>query len=116
MLTMHGCGDGDSDPLSKVPASIPESSRQIEKVFAEAPERVRNVSVRLVEAYDAGRMEEAAGIILQMEKDPQLTFDQAMTIRNSRGTLESSLARGVEAGDPKAIAAFRTLQGSSASR
>jgi hypothetical protein len=115
-MILASCGGEKSDPLAAIPESIPASSKQLEKVFSQAPPRVKSQSQKLIEAYQRGDFEEAAGMVVQMQNNPELDFDQQWAIRNSRSALEKNLARGVEAGDPKAIAAFRRLQGSAASQ
>lgn len=111
LIILQGCGGNEEEPLARVPATIPESSKQIKKIFDAAPERVKIKSNELVRAYEDGKLEDAAGLILQLERDRELSFDQSMAIRNSRSTLEANLAKGVEAGDPEAIAAFNRLKG-----
>ena len=114
LVILSGCGGEKKDPLAVVPETIPESSKQISRVFESAPPRIKTHTDKLIQAYESGNLEEAAGTIIMLQENRELDFDQQMTIRNARGTLEKNLARGVESGDPKAIAAWRRLQGTAA--
>ena len=113
VVAASGCGE-KQDPLAVVPETIPQASAQLKRVFDQASPEIRQHTDRLIAAYDKGNLEEAAGMVLQLQENLNLNFDQQMAIRNSRGSLEKNLARGVESGDPKAIAAWRRLQGSAA--
>ena len=109
-LLVGGCSDSESNSVMVVPSNPKEAATQVEEVFQDASPPVREAATQASEAMRRGDYEEAV-VSLQIAKNQEtVTLQQGMAIHNSMVTMEASLIRAIQAGDPNAKQAYEILR------
>lgn len=107
-----GCGGSGSkeEADAKLPETPKQAATQIEQTFASAPAETQNAAQAAAEAIVAKEYEKAVVSLEVLRKQPASTPDQGMAVHGYMVQLEGQLIQAMEAGDPKARAAYELLK------
>ena len=111
-LGVAGCNKTEEDKTVRVMKTPAQAATVMEQVFKNAePNAKQNIQVAVTALQKQDY--EVAVVALQTLQGQMVTrtFDQSQVLAQSMRVLQSSIIKGVENGDPKAIRAAEVLKG-----
>lgn len=106
-----GCGKSTSESPSPAPVAKPaQAATQLQQAFTTAPPEVQQTATTASEAMRSADYETAVRTLQTIKARQDLTPQQQMAVHESSAALEARLLQAMEAGDPKAKAAYERLR------
>ena len=110
IISVGGCKKSAEEALVTPPKSTGEAATQLEQVFEQATIEVKQTVNNVSTAMRGGDYERAVVSLVVVRDSGKLTPDQGIAVHNSMVTMEMSLIRAMESGDPKAKKAYEMLK------
>ena len=108
---LSACGSGDSNQTSRAPKNIEEAAAKVDNVFKDANPEVSQAASNLSSALKERQFEAAAEQLDKFNNIPQLTYEQAVAIQESRNKLVENIASRIDT-DPSAKRAWERMKAS----